>query len=130
MNNPTVFLSYANARPDRDFARRLALELKEKGFDIWDDKRVMAGDDWEDILRTTLHEASAFVLVLSPDWSKGPRTAFEYGAAEVFGKKIIPVLITNSGWNVPPMFQKKAYIDATKLSKDQVATMIAAAIQN
>lgn len=125
-----VFISHANSKKDREFAQSLALKLQDKGVETWNDAAIMAGEDWEENLRNSLHEASAFVVLLSPDWSTSEWTAFELGAAQAIKKKVIPILLANSQWAVPPMLRSMKMIDATKVDKNQIVNSIEAAIKN
>lgn len=125
-----VFISHANSKKDREFAKSLALKLRNKGVETWNDTTIMAGENWEEKLRTSLHEASAFIVLLSPDWSTSEWTAFELGAAKAIKKKVIPILIANSQWTIPPMLRSMQMIDATKVDKNQIVSSIEEAIKN
>ena len=58
-----VFLSYA--REDRTFAEALAKALECKGWSIWWDQRLEAGEVWDEVIESNI-EAARIVLVL---WS-------------------------------------------------------------
>ena len=130
MKAQKVFISHANSKADRAFAKSLALKLHDKGFETWNDTDITASDDWEEKLRNSLHESSAVVVLVSPNWAISPWPAFEFGTAVAIGKKLIPILITNSQWTVPPMLRSMQMIDATKVDKNQIANSIEAAINN
>lgn len=125
-----VFISHANSKKDREFAKSLALKLRDKGVEVWNDTDIMAGEDWEEKLRRSLEEASAFIMLLSPSWSTSMWTAFEYGAAQAIRKKIVPIVIANSEWTPPPMFRSMKMLDATKVDKTQIVKSIEEAIKN
>lgn len=125
-----VFISHANSKKDREFAQSLALHLRDKGVETWNDTTIMAGEDWEENLRNSLDESSAFIVLLSPDWKDSEWTAFELGAAQAIRKKVIPILIANSHWAIPPMLRSMQMIDATKVDKNQLIKSIEAAITN
>lgn len=125
-----VFISHANSKKDREFAKSLALKLRDKGMETSNDTAIMAGEDWEEKLKKSLQEASAFIMLLSPNWTTSPWTAFEFGAAQAIKKKVIPILLANSQWTVPPMLRSMKMIDATKVDKNQIVNSIEEAIKN
>lgn len=58
-----VFISYASE--DRAAAFRLANELVKAGLEVWIDRRLSPGDDFNARVRFYIKECSAFVAVLS-----------------------------------------------------------------
>lgn len=130
MKTQKVFISHSNSTKDSEFAKSLAIKLRDKGVETWNDTAIMAGENWEDNLRNSLIEASAVVILLSPDWGASPMPAFEFGAAQAFKKKLIPILLANSQWSIPTMFRSMQMIDATKVDKNQIVNSIEEAIKN
>ncbi len=72
----SVFISYANE--DRASAFCLADELTKAGLEVWVDRRLTAGDDFNARIRYHIRECSAFVAVLSrtTDEESGPGRYF------------------------------------------------------
>ncbi len=130
MKTQKVFISHSNSTKDREFAKKLAVKLRDKGFETWNNAEITAGEEWESSLRKSLTEASAFIMLLSPNWSASPWPAFEYGAAQAFKKKVIPILLVNSEWTPPLMFRSMKMLDATKVDKNQIVSSIEEAIKN
>jgi hypothetical protein len=61
-----LFVSYT--KKDRAFVKRLAKDLRRKGFQIWwDQPEVGAGDSLFDRINTGLSRSRQFAVVLSPD---------------------------------------------------------------
>ena len=61
-----VFFSYAKS--DREPARKIAHQLREAGFQVWDpDEEILPGADWSSELKMALDSAGAVVVFISPD---------------------------------------------------------------
>ena len=62
---PTIFISYM--REDVDAARRLCDAITERGGDVWlDERRLCAGDAWEDEILTAIRrDVRLFVPIIS-----------------------------------------------------------------
>ncbi len=59
-----IFLSYASE--DRDIAEHILIELGKANLDVWFDReQLMAGDDFQDRIRSNVERSSLFVPVLS-----------------------------------------------------------------
>jgi hypothetical protein len=78
-NPGCVFISYAHE--DRDSAVRLANELSKANLEVWIDRRLTAGDDYNARIRYHIKESAAFVAVLSQ------HTNNEAGPARYYGKE-------------------------------------------
>ncbi len=64
-SEPYAFISYAHA--DREWIERIARLLEENGIRFWFDNGIHSGDDWNMVIASRLEEASACLLLLSPD---------------------------------------------------------------
>ncbi len=60
-----VFISYS--KKDRDYARRLADRLIERGFDVWIDDRIDYGDDWWRTIVRAIRGAKAFIAIMTDE---------------------------------------------------------------
>jgi hypothetical protein len=65
-NENKIFISYANI--DQEFAYRLAMDLREAGFEIWiAPASIYPGEKWVDAINRGLLECGIFLLVLTPE---------------------------------------------------------------
>jgi len=87
-----VFISYS--RKDVNFARRLAADLEEAGFDVWwDISDLKGGDDWVRFIPTAIESSQYFVVLLSPASIQSEWVAKEYSYALRLRKKVVPAMI-------------------------------------
>jgi hypothetical protein len=64
-NQQRIFISYS--RVNKDFAARLAKELKASGFPIWlDVLDIPTGARWDDELEKALAACEIFMVILTP----------------------------------------------------------------
>jgi hypothetical protein len=59
-----IFISYS--RHDQEWVGKFAKALESSGYSIWWDTRLLAGDDFHDVIPAALEEASCVIVV----WSK------------------------------------------------------------
>jgi hypothetical protein len=90
-----VFLSYAKS--DRHPAQKVAHQLREAGFQVWDpDQEMLPGGNWTAELKMALDSADAIVVFISPDAiaSRSVSHEIEYalGAKHLRGR-LIPVMV-------------------------------------
>ncbi len=91
-----IFISYS--RKDSEFAEDLLTWLREQGFtDIFlahdQESGIVAGDEWRKALHWEMQEAEVLILVISDNWFASPWCVGEHRAAQILGKRIIPVVI-------------------------------------
>src|ERR1700733_6885830 len=67
---PDIFISYA--KEDRPVAKRLAAKLREDSWDVFWDRRIEPGAEWNEEIQRALHDARC-VLVL---WSAASGKSF------------------------------------------------------
>jgi len=101
-----VFISYS--RHDRDYARKLADSLLERGFDVWIDDRIEYGENWERAVFNAVRECSSFVVIMSPNSEHSTWVPRECAYAEQCGKLIYPVLLDG---DVFPRYLLTQYAD-------------------
>ncbi|HVG09871.1 MAG TPA: toll/interleukin-1 receptor domain-containing protein [Thermoanaerobaculia bacterium] len=67
---PTVFLSYSHQ--DEDWKDRVATALKalelQNELEVWDDRRITAGDGWFAEIEQAINRAAVAVLLISSDF--------------------------------------------------------------
>jgi len=63
MSTKKVFISYS--RVNRDFAEKLVDSLREAGLDVWFDKNIRTGTEWDEVLEQEIEEADNLIIALS-----------------------------------------------------------------
>src|SRR5512138_2916942 len=90
-----VFISYS--RKDIDFARRLAGDLENAGYDVWWDLTdLRGGDDWPRVIPAAIESSQYVIVVLSPNSAVSDWVEKEYTQALGLRKKIIPIMLNPS----------------------------------
>ncbi|MCB2262918.1 MAG: toll/interleukin-1 receptor domain-containing protein [Candidatus Thiosymbion ectosymbiont of Robbea hypermnestra] len=94
--HPTVFVSYSYQ--DHERVEQLVDKLKGEGLDVWTDREIAPGQDWQEATETALDHASVFLLILSPNATASPWQNVELGMAlrSAVGQsrqRVIPVLL-------------------------------------
>ena len=88
-----IFISYS--RKDIDFARKLAGNLEQAGYDVWWDLTdLRGGDDWVRQIPAAIKDSQFVIVVLSPNSVVSEWVEKEYTQALSLRKKIIPVMLT------------------------------------
>lgn len=88
----SVFISYS--RKDERFARQLATELSNRGFDVWIDvEDIPAGMKWSSAIQQGLDMANAMVVVISPDSMASNNVEDEWQYFLDQKKPVFPVLL-------------------------------------
>lgn len=105
-----TFLSYS--RVNKDFAVRLAKELKSEGFDIWlDQLDIPTGARWDDEVEKALEECEVFMVIMTPASSASENVKDEIAYALDSGKRILPILLENA--TLPLRLRRLQYVDFT-----------------
>lgn len=101
--SPRLFLSYSRA--DRDFAGKLAIELRKQGFRVFLDTRdIDPGDNFVSKLAKEIKRSTGIVAVISENYSLSRWGQAELYSAIAGNKLVIPILIspaTMSGLDDP-----------------------------
>lgn len=142
-----VFISYS--QKDAALTGALAANLKDRGYKVWWDTRLIAGQRFDDVIREMLINASAVIVVWTPESVKSDYVRMEAGIGWAW-EKLIPVRVADlSVKEVPGPFQdlqtdnvtdverivlaleamdiKPQRVGAnTKLSKEQIISALAA----
>jgi len=85
-----IFISYA--REDRGRAERLARRLRDKGFSVWWDRKIVAGKAFDEVIQSALDGAKCVIVL----WSKlSVRSHWVKEEAEIGAERgiLVPVLI-------------------------------------
>src|SRR5712692_2693467 len=115
-----IFISYA--QEDEALLNRLKIHLKPLNrqgiIDIWYDRNISAGTEWEKAISDQLNAAQIILLLISPDFMASD---YLYGIEmkramekhERDDARVIPVILRSSYWEFEPLKKLKALpIDA------------------
>jgi hypothetical protein len=87
-----VFVSYS--RKDSETVDHIVARLEQDGFDAWIDRAdIRGGDLWRAEIVKAIHEAYAFVLILSPDSVISKNVGREVALAENTVREFVPLLL-------------------------------------
>ncbi len=90
-----IFISYS--RKDIDFARKLADDLENAGYDVWwDIIDLQGGDDWVRSIPAAIEASQYVIVVLTPNSVNSEWVQKEYTQALSLHKKIIPIMLVPS----------------------------------
>lgn len=104
-----LFISYS--RKDRQIVDELVTILRNGGQEIWIDDAIRTGEQWKQSLYKAIEASEGIVLCLSPNWMDSPWCQWEFITAAELGKKVIPVLITDT--EVPERISKYQFANFT-----------------
>ena len=108
-----TFISYS--RVNKEFAAKLAEELKSEGFDIWFDQLdIPPGARWDTEIEKALEESEIFMVIITPASAKSNNVLDEIGYAIDTGKRILPVLLEAA--TLPLRLRRFQYVDFTSKS--------------
>ena len=105
MSAPTVFISYAHK--DEDWKDRVVTHLRvlqmQDMLDVWDDRRIEAGDEWRAEIENAINAAGIAVLLISANFLTSkfildmevPRL-LERRAKQ--GVRVIPLIVKPCAW--------------------------------
>lgn len=87
-----IFISYSQA--DSDFSEILHNKLEQNGFTIWRDVAgLRAGDEWRKGIDEAIRQASALIVVMTPEAKASEYVTYEWAFAWGAGVKLIPLLL-------------------------------------
>lgn len=111
-----VFISYAH--PDRPFAKRLADDLGNRGYEVWTPDLLAAGENWVKAINAALRDAPVFIALISEDYNRSANTASELATALAVsgegakGRTILPVRLQADA-QIPPFLNQFVWLDAS-----------------
>ena len=113
---PTLFISYSSE--DRNFAERLATDLRNLGIGIWLDKwEIKVGDSIIEKIEKGIKDNDFLGIVLSPSSVKSKWARKELSAAlmkELKSKSVVILPIFLRDCDIPPLISDKRYADFRK----------------
>ena len=114
MSGKRIFVSYS--RRDIVYVKSLVEALRSQGFEVWFDKNIMTGNDWDDTIEEEIKKADALVLILSKTSVESDAVKDEMSYALSLGKGLNPIKIEDC--DVPLRLARKQYIDFEALGHD------------
>lgn len=83
-----------HSHQDREYALKLADELRKKDFDPWIDKDNLGpGDRWSRGIFAAIKGCAAFIVLMTPDADTSQWVETEIQLAQKQGKQIFPLLL-------------------------------------
>lgn len=101
-----VFVSYSREDADwqRKFVKMLEPSVRRRGFSVWSDERILAGEQWSAAVEDAIAHTRAALLLVSPDFLG---SAFimdrELPALSERGVALVPVLVRPCLWEEEPV---------------------------
>ena len=105
MTKPTIFISYSHK--DETWKDRLVTQLgvleMEGVLEVWDDRRIGAGEDWFPKIEQAIDAASVAILMVSADFLtskfiRGEEVPLPLERREKDGLRVIPVVVKPCPW--------------------------------
>lgn len=114
MSGKKIFISYS--RRDTEYVSSLVYALRKQGFEVWFDKNIRTGTDWDDTIEEELKKADALVLILSKTSVASDNVKDEISFAMGLDKPVSPIKIEEC--DVPMRLARKQYIDFESLGHE------------
>lgn len=109
-----IFISYS--RKDTDYVSSLVTALREQGFEVWFDKNIRTGTDWDDTIEEEIKKSDAIVLILSETSVASENVKDEISYAIGLDKSVNPIKIEEC--DVPMRLARRQYVDFTILGHE------------
>jgi hypothetical protein len=116
MSKPTIFISYSHLDEEwKDrLVRHLAVSQKQGQLELWHDRMIGAGEDWERQIQAAMNAASVAILLLSANLltsdfilREDVSRLLERRASE--GLRIFPVVIKPCDWGAVDWLLRAKY---------------------
>ena len=101
-----VFISYSHK--DKEYAHKLADELKNWGIEAWIDDRIDYGTQWPRVIQENLDACPGFIVIMSPNSYDSDWVQNEVSYAQSNRKAMFPILLQGKAW---VSFAAKQYAD-------------------
>jgi formylglycine-generating enzyme required for sulfatase activity len=101
-----IFISYS--KQNKTYARKLADQLKQEGFEVWIDDRIDYGDTWERAIFKAIDQCLAFVVIMTPESYESDWVLRECQYADKRKKPQFPVLLDGEEF---PRYVSTQYAD-------------------
>lgn len=114
MSAKKIFISYS--RRDTEYVKSLVDALRKQGFEVWFDKNIRTGTDWDDTIEEELKKADAIVLILSKTSVASENVKDEISYAIGLDKPVNPIKIEEC--DVPMRLARKQFVDFTVMGHE------------
>lgn len=114
MSAKKIFISYS--RRDTEYVKSLVEALRKQGFEVWFDKNIRTGTDWDDTIESELKKADAIVLILSKTSVASDNVKDEISYAIGLDKPVNPIKIEEC--DVPMRLARKQFVDFTVMGHE------------
>ena len=109
-----VFVSYSHE--DKYFVDDLVSGLEDQGVEIWYDKFIPKGANWNQAIDDATYDCAKFLVVLSPSAMSSPEVEGELLRALKLRNPILPVLYEDC--HIPRRLLSIQYIDLREFDPD------------
>jgi tetratricopeptide (TPR) repeat protein len=117
-----IFISYKHS--DALYARVLMNELEKAGFEYWWDENIPLGGNWSDTIDTSIREALAVIVLMSPEAQKSEYVTYEWSFALGARVPLLPIIIQKVE-NLHPRLKPLQYEDLSASSNPHFDEVIA-----
>jgi hypothetical protein len=120
-----LFISYALA--DRNYAQALTAALQSKGFYVFQDDDIAAGEDFSESILSGLRNAELVLFVVPKESGEGKNALYEVGAAKALGKKIFAVMPhgrASGARDVALGLADLIFLDTSEIEPDRIADIV------
>ncbi len=142
MKKVKIFLSYAHEDESmKEQLDRHLIMLKRSGkVEVWQDRKIMAGDEWDTAIKTEFDTSDIILLLISVDfnnskyiWEKELSSALK--RHESGDARVIPIILRTCEWSDMPYSKLQALPTGAKpvstfMDKDEAYTDIAKQIRS
>lgn len=137
-----IFLSYAreDEQMKQELDKALVMLKRNKKIEVWQDRCIIAGEEWDTVISQELKTADIVLLLISVDfnnsqyiWDKELAVAME--RQKTGSARVIPVILRECEWNEMPYAKLNALpsgaVPVNKFAdKDEAYTNIAKGIRS
>lgn|GEM_PF-4429371 len=117
-----IFISYKHS--DTLYARVLMNELEKAGFEYWWDENIPLGGNWSETIDTSIREALAVLVLMSPEAKKSEYVTYEWSFALGARVPLLPIVIQKVD-DIHPRLKSVQYDDLSASSNPQFDHVIA-----
>ncbi|MAP55331.1 toll/interleukin-1 receptor domain-containing protein [Altibacter sp.] len=120
MKKNKIFISYSRA--DTDYVSKLVTDLRSMDFEVWFDKNIRSGEEWDNVIEREIKKADAMILVLSATSVASDNVKDEMSYALELDKHVSPIKIEPCA--VPMRLARKQHIDFTETTYEKGLTRL------
>ncbi len=118
-----IFISYA--RKDSEYVHKLADELRRIGLDIWIDRDIEAGSNWDDAIENALNACDLMLLITTDASMASEYVTHEWSYFMGSKKPVYPFIPQNPAPdNIHPRLQRVQHMIGTDDMLNNVARII------